>query len=114
MTNVCRVHGSTSECVSSQFAKLKIAVALVVIRDKPAGQNVKDFVNNLILFHQDKVGLFVNELIIKALYFFVFHLHLSNGKISNYILSGSTLESRIPPTQTRSSSIKTTTTFIRD
>ncbi|XP_046446566.1 uncharacterized protein LOC124195924 isoform X2 [Daphnia pulex] len=54
MTNVCRVHGSTSECVSSQFAKLKIAVALVVIRDKPAGQNVKDFVNNLISFHQDK------------------------------------------------------------
>jgi hypothetical protein len=56
MTQVCKVHGNTSECISSQFAKLKIAVALVVIRDKPAGQNVKDFVNNLILFHQNKVG----------------------------------------------------------
>lgn len=72
MTDVCRVHGSTSECVSSQFAKLKIAVALVVIRDKPAGQNVKDFVNNLILFHQDKVGSFSNELILKALLYCLF------------------------------------------
>ncbi|KAK4018179.1 hypothetical protein OUZ56_000248 [Daphnia magna] len=54
MTNVCKVHGNTSECVSSELAKLKIAVALVVIRSKPADQNVKDFVHNLVFFQQDK------------------------------------------------------------
>ena len=56
MTNVCKVHGSTSECVSSQLAKLKVAVALVVIRDKPTGQSAKDFVSNLIFFHHDTVS----------------------------------------------------------
>lgn len=88
MTNVCRVHGSTSECVSSQFAKLKIAVALVVIRDKPAGQNVKDFVNNLISFHQDKVGSFCNELILKALYclFFICIFEWQNKQLYIFLL----------------------------
>lgn len=68
MTNVCKVHGNTSECVSSELAKLKIAVALVVIRSKPADQNAKDFVHNLVFFQQDKVSVFG-----QPLYIVLFH-----------------------------------------
>lgn len=63
MTNVCKVHGNTLECVSCQLAKLKIAVALVVIRNKPADQNIKDFVHNLVFFQQDRVSVIVNTLL---------------------------------------------------
>lgn len=62
MTNdICSVHGIVTECISSQFAKLKVAVALVIIRDKPAGQNVKDFVGSLLLFHNDRVSFFLPQ-----------------------------------------------------
>ena len=59
MKNSCVVHGSNSECISSLLAKLKIAVALVVIRNKPSGQSTKDFVHNLVFFHHDKVSFYV-------------------------------------------------------
>ena len=66
---------------------LKFAVALVVIRDKPAGQNVKDFVNNLILFHQNKVGWFsTSEIILEPLYG-LFLICIFCVKISNNIFN---------------------------
>lgn len=43
------------QCISSQLSKLKIAVALVVLRNKPVEQDIKTFVENLTVFHQDRV-----------------------------------------------------------
>ena len=53
---VCKVHGSREICVSSHVTKLRIALAFVVIRLKPADRTVKDFVTHLQTFHQDKVN----------------------------------------------------------
>lgn len=54
----CKVHESCEECVLSQMSKLQIAVALVVLRDKPNGQSAKDFATSLRIFQQTKVYTF--------------------------------------------------------
>ena len=59
----CRVHDSVTQCISRQMDRLRIATALVVIRDKPAGQTAREFATSLQIFHRDRVShLTVKEL----------------------------------------------------
>jgi len=63
MNDGCRVHDSVTQCISRQMDRLRIATALVVIRDKPAGQTAREFATSLQIFHRDRVShLTVKEL----------------------------------------------------
>ena len=52
----CAVHGSVAECCSTQKKKLQIALALVILRDKPFGQEARNFVTDLQSYCQNKVA----------------------------------------------------------
>lgn len=55
MTPVCIVHKNIDVCVSSQLLRFKIAIAFALIRIKPVGQSMKEFITDLQLAHQNKV-----------------------------------------------------------
>ena len=126
MNDGCRVHDSVTQCISRQMDRLRIATALVVIRDKPVGQSAREFATSLQIFHRDRVSHLtvknddtvsfsslwhqiwqersLHDILVEGNFFVIIYCVVS-------FVTGQEMESRLRASQTRSVAAASATTF---